>query len=67
MALSLIGLLITAGIVAIFIWALLAILAAMGIAIPGVVKIVVAAAVGILLLLLLAVILGAPIGFRAIG
>lgn len=55
---GLLGFLITVGILCIIAWAIIAILGALGIPIPGVVKIIVMAVIGIICLLLLAQVLG---------
>jgi hypothetical protein len=55
---GLLGVLILIGILCISAWAIQAVLASMGIPIPGVVRIIVIAVIGILILLLLASALG---------
>jgi hypothetical protein len=55
---GLLGVLILIGILCIIAWAIQAVLASMGIPIPGVVRIIVIAVIGILILLLLASALG---------
>ena len=61
---NLIGWLLTVGALAIVAWAVQAILASLGIAIPQVVKIIVIAVIGILCLVLLAQVLGVPMGLN---